>query len=220
VPFDAITKKAVDDYARADLEGDLDDHVQFFSFLANDPALMRRVGEEYFSARYLYKLMEGLRSTDPWARRAQIQLQVQQYASIYEACLHHLLFVTCSEHPEVKNLLQLESLKHYSVSAKLKGELAKVKTSNEQTVVAAVESTFKIFAERVRFEHKAGTAAALGIIEDALAEELKEFYAARNMIHIHAELKKGASWTWELEFAKQAYWRLKKFRDQVLAWSP
>lgn len=50
--------------------------------------------------------------------------------------------------------------------------------------------------EKVRFEHKAEVAVELGIIEAGLATGLKEFYAARNMIHIHAELKKGADWDW------------------------
>ena len=52
---------AVDLYARGDLEGDLQWHIDFFSFLGDNPDLQRRVGEEYYSARYIYKLLEGLR---------------------------------------------------------------------------------------------------------------------------------------------------------------
>ena len=38
------------------------------------------------------------------------------------------------------------------------------------------------------------------------------------MIHIHAELRKGADWAWEIDLALRAYRRLEPFRQQVLAW--
>jgi hypothetical protein len=31
-------------------------------------------------------------------------------------------------------------------------------------------------------------------------------------------LKRGADWAWAIEFARQAYWRLAKFKEQVLFW--
>jgi len=83
MPFSNEVQRSVDEYARADLDGGLSDHVSFFSFLKGDAELQQRVGEEFFSARYIYKLMEGLRIEEDWAKRAQVQLQVQQYASIY-----------------------------------------------------------------------------------------------------------------------------------------
>lgn len=220
MPFDEITQQTVDSYARQDLAGDLNHHIEFFSFLESDPALMQRVGEEYFSARYIYKLLEGLRIEDSWAQRAQVQLQVQQYASIYEACLHHLLFEHCKDRAEVQALLHIPVLKNWSVSKNLQQQLdaAAASDSMGRRIVAAVESTIKLGDTKVRFDSKARAAAAIGIIDESLAEELIEFYAARNMIHIHAELKQGADWRWEIEFARQAYWRLLKFKEQVLAW--
>jgi hypothetical protein len=219
MPFDPAIVSAVDSYARQDLDGDLNNHIEFFSFLADDPELMRRLGEEYYSARYIYKLLEGLRIEDNWARRAQVQLQVQQYASIYEACIHHLLFVRCADHPEVKALLQLPTLKSYSVSQELRNRLAAVRAPQGRQVVAAVEAVITLNDTKVRFDSKARAACAIGIIEEDLMTELIEFYSARNMIHIHAELKRGADWSWEIDFARQAYWRLLKFKQQVLSWA-
>jgi hypothetical protein len=123
MPFDDETQRSVDAYARQDLAGDLNDHIDFFSFLKEDPDLMRRVGEEYFTARYLYKLLEGLRIADTWARRTQVQLQVQQYASIYEACLHHLLFTLCKDRPEVTELLGYYTLRNWSINKDLQRRL-------------------------------------------------------------------------------------------------
>jgi hypothetical protein len=81
-----------------------------------------------------------------------------------------------------------------------------------------VEGTVKIAESKVRFDSKARAATSIGIIEADLADELIQFYAARNMIHIHAELKQGADWEWQIEFARAAYWRLVKFKNQVTEW--
>jgi len=218
VPFRAHTRDLVDRYARGDLAGDLREHVEFFSFLADDQGLMQRVGEEYFSARYIYKLLEGLQLADEWALRAQVQLQVQQYASIYEACIHHLLFTTCAARPEVNRLRRVNTLKEWSVSESLRTQLVDAAADAPGPAVAGFKTSLSIAPEKVRFEHKADLAADFGIIDAGLAAELKEFYAARNMIHIHAELKRGADWDWEIELAKRAYLRLEKFRDQVVSW--
>jgi hypothetical protein len=218
MPFDENTKNEVDRYARADLDGDLRQHIEFFSFLSDNPDLQRRVGEEYFSARYIYKLLEGLRNIDEWARRAQVQLQVQQYASIYEACLHHLLFVTCRDRKEVMALTEVPTLKAWSVRQDLQRKLQEISVSLGRNVVAAVEATIHLEETKVRFDSKARAAVKIGMIDDNLGDELIDFYATRNMIHIHAELKRGADWNWELKYSGQAYWRLKKFKQQIEAW--
>lgn len=83
-------KKSVDEYARKHI-ADEDWHKSFFDFI-DDPKLANRLGEEFLAARYIYKLLEGLEA-DEWLQRAQIRLQILSYASIYEAALHHLLFV-------------------------------------------------------------------------------------------------------------------------------
>jgi hypothetical protein len=211
-------KTAVDLYARGDLEGDLQWHIDFFSFLGDNPDLQRRVGEEYYSARYIYKLLEGLRIDDEWARRAQVQLQVQQYASIYEACLHHLLFTTCHDSEHVTALLQQQGLKPWSVNQELQRRLREVKAPNGRNVVAAIESTFNLEEARVRFDSKAEAATKIGIVDAKLGKELIQFYTARNMIHIHAELKRGADWSWEINFSLKAYRRLLIFKQQVEKW--
>ena len=218
MPLPPEIRDKVDAYARSDLQGDLLDHIAFFDFLSDDAHLQRRVGEEYYTARYVYKFFEGMRIEDEWARRAQIQLQVQQYASIYEACIHHLLFVRAAAEPAVKSLLRIATLKEWCVSGDLRDRLSAIEEPGGRRVVAAIESTVKLAETKVRFDSKARAAAKVGVIDEALATELVQFYAARNMIHIHAELKRGADWSWELEFAKQAYWRLEKFAGQARAW--
>jgi hypothetical protein len=218
MPFTSAIRDAIDKYVQQDLDGDLDSHISYFDFLSLDPDLQRRVGEEYFSARYLYKFFEGMRIPDDWARRAQIQIQVQQYASIYEACLHHLVFARAAPHEATLGLLRIKTLRRWSVSTDLQNQLASLRGPDGREVVAAIESYIRLEESKVRFDSKARAAVEIGIIERSLADELIQFYAARNMIHIHAELKKGADWSWEIEFSKRAYWRLEKFSEQARAW--
>lgn len=66
-------------------------------------------------ARYLYKLLEGVHLDEQWAVSAQARLQVLQYASIYEACLHHVLFELSRHDPRVQQLGKYTSLKPYDV---------------------------------------------------------------------------------------------------------
>ncbi|MEV4421618.1 hypothetical protein AB0L40_16785 [Patulibacter sp. NPDC049589] len=219
MPLDTPLASALDGYARNDLGGDAAWHEAFFAFL-RDPELERRVGQEFFTARYLYKIFEGLRLADQWAIRAQVQLQVQQYASIYEACLHHLLFSELGATEVVRRLLVQPRFLEYPAPQGIRDALAEHGHAQEPPVVAFPASR-KIVPQadtRVRFEHKADAAVALGIIEQDLADELKGFYAARNLIHIHAELAKGQSWEWKLEYAGSAYWRLQALKDQVEEW--
>jgi len=109
-------------------------------------------------------------------------------------------------------------LKQWSVNKDLRDRLAAIAAPGGRRVVAAIESTIKLEETKVRFDSKARAAAVIGIIDEELADELVTFYAARNMIHIHAELKQGTDWSWEIEFARQAYWRLNKFGQQARTW--
>ena len=87
--FPPDVKAAVEEYARAHLPPD-SWYTQFFDFVA-DADLARRLAEEFKAARTVYKLFRGLDAVD-WMQRAEVRIQVLQYASIYEAVLHHILF--------------------------------------------------------------------------------------------------------------------------------
>lgn len=74
MPLPESTRSEVAGYALADLLGDLDWHVSYLDFIGNSD-LCYRLGQEFYAARCLYKLWEGLRIDEPWAR----QVQLQQY---------------------------------------------------------------------------------------------------------------------------------------------
>src|SRR5262245_49198240 len=59
---------------------------------------------------------------------------------------------------------------------------------------------------KLRFETKADTAAAIGLIDRALRDDLVAIFSARNSIHLHAELRKNTRY--ELALSRKAYRRL------------
>ncbi|WP_369054830.1 hypothetical protein [Kineococcus terrestris] len=207
----------MDEYARKDLEGDLQWHVEHFDFIS-DTDLRARLGEEFFAARYLYKLWEGLRLHDAWAARAQVQLQVQQYASIYEACVHHLLFTEAAGSPVVEALTAYETLVERPLPQRLMDKIRALPNDDAHLVVGAVRRRRSLDISKVRFDQKVAAAVQLGIIDQPLADDLVEFYSARNLIHIHAEMKRASERSWEIELSQRAYRRLQPFKAQVVIW--
>ena len=136
---EGIRSQAVE-YARKDLPGDLAWHVDYFNFIG-DLELRKRLGQEFYAARYLYKLWEGLRVDEPWAIQAQVQLQVQQYASIYEAAIHYLLFVEASGEPVVKALPEYRALVKRELPGHIMDRIRKLPQADATDVIGAVYAT-------------------------------------------------------------------------------
>lgn len=204
------------EYARKDLPGDLAWHVEYFDFIS-DTALRDRLGQEFYAARYLYKLWEALRIDEPWAEHAQIQLQVQQYASIYEASIHHLLFVESIGEPAVERLYEYRSLVERKLPGHIMDRIRSLDAEDSAEIVGAVRAVRRTQESKIRFDSKVQAAIELGILTADLGREIGGFYTARNYIHIHAELRQG-DFEWQIAFARDAYRRLRPFKDQVVAW--
>ncbi len=58
----------------------------YFGFI-DEVSLRNHLADAYYQARFLYKMMQGLRLTS-FKKNAIIKFQIQQYASIYEALLN------------------------------------------------------------------------------------------------------------------------------------
>lgn len=188
-------------------------HIAYFDFV-KEPNLEKRLGEEFISTRYIYKLLEGLKA-DEWLLRAQIRLQILSYASIYEAVIHHMLFDRLSTEPEVISLTEFPIKKLLSIPRESLAQLQKHLEHDGKQIIPTYEAVGKTDESKVRFDKKAECAAKLGLIEEWLKDELIEFYEARNAIHIHAEIRK--SLTYQLDLSKRAYWRMQPFKEQVSA---
>ncbi len=215
MPLPPTLAADIDAYAQKHLNGDLEWHIQFFDFLGDDPALQTRLGKEFFAARYVYKLLEGIHVVAGWSLETEVRLQVFQYASIYEASLHHLLFVGHQDSPTVRSRLRYTTLKQYSIPASARRTFREVEdlVHDGRRIIAAFQAESELPESKVRFEDKVGAAVELGLIKHQLGTELVELYAARNAIHIHADLRKARRWG--IEMSRTAYRRLAQFRRQV-----
>ncbi|MDQ0802189.1 hypothetical protein [Arthrobacter sp. SLBN-112] len=125
--FSNDVKTAIEEYVNVHI-GDESWHADYFSFVS-DSTLAARLGEEFNSARYIYKMLEGVGAND-WLQRAQIRIQVLQYASIYEAVLHHILFEDLATDPAVVALTEFPTNKKISIPASSQAQLEN--TSNSQ----------------------------------------------------------------------------------------
>lgn len=188
-------------------------HIAYFDFIG-EPHLAKRLGEEFISIRYVYKLLEGLEANE-WLLRAQIRIQVLSYASIYEAVIHHILFDVLTAQPQVVALTEFPTKKQISIPTASLALLEKYLDHDGKKIIPTYEAIGRTDESKVRFDKKAECAEALGLIEGWLKDELVEFYEARNAIHIHAEIRKSLDY--QLDLSKRAYLRMQPFKDQLVA---
>jgi len=216
MPLHDTIRSNVLDYARSDLPGDLAWHVAYFSFISNEE-LRGRIGQEFYAARCLYKLWEGLRIGEAWATQAQVQLQVQQYASIYEASIHHLLFTEAVDEPVVQRLFEYEALVQRDLPGFIMDKVGGLNYHDAGEIVGAVRAKRRTQESKIRFDRKVEAAVELEILDPELGREIAAFYTARNYIHIHAELS-NKDVEWHVSFARDAYRRLAPFKAQASEW--
>jgi hypothetical protein len=210
--FDPEIKSEIEKYSTAHI-ADIDWHISFFSFVQNDK-LAKRLGEEFLSARVLYKILTGMQA-EGWMKRAQIRGQVFSYASIYEAVIHHLLFDRLATEPQVIALTQFPTKKLISIPKKHEAVLQQYLSHDGKRVIPTFETIGHTDESKVRFDRKAECAVELGFIKRALCDDLVEVYEARNAIHIHAEIRKNLDY--QIHLSKKAYRRMQPFKDQIVA---
>ena len=100
MPFKDELIQQINDYVTGHLPKD-DWYEDYFNFIEDDK-LAERLEKEYKTIRYIYKILEGLKSTDELLL-AQIIIQVTFYTSIYEAMVHYLLFDKLKDQKKLKN---------------------------------------------------------------------------------------------------------------------
>ena len=207
--FTEPIRKAVVEYVERDLPSD-EFYERYFWFIS-DADLRERLEEEFRSARYIYKLLEGLTATD-WLLTAQVKIQILLYASIYEAVLHHVLLQEYTASPEVVALTSYEHRKPINISGDIR-----TKIQNTYKPIGPISvyeiATRSIDERKIVFEDKAETARLLGLIDQSIKDVVCNVYSYRNAIHLHAELRRGIAY--EIEVAKEAYWRLQGFCQQI-----
>ena len=208
MPLNEELRVTIKDYCKRDLPGDLQWHVDQFSFIASEE-LKKRLGRAYYSARYIAKLMEatlaGGDEVHPF-----IKFQIMQYASIYEAVITHLLWGRYISHNEVK---LLQTHKSYKPVAAL-GSKTSMQFEGEYIFTCVYRDT-KTPKNSIPFKDKVDCAVRIGFLEAAYSEDIKKIYELRNLAHIETEAEKQIEV--EIEQAKTGYWRIKPFLEKIIA---
>jgi len=211
MPFKEELITEIDEYVTSHLPKD-DWYENYFSFI-EDRQLAERLEKEYKTIRYIYKILEGLKSTDELLL-AQIRIQVIFYASIYEAMVHYLLFDKLKDREEVKELFFIIMPVEVSIPQHKKVKIIEALEHNGSKILTYEKRKKKTIESKIRFDSKADAMCKIGLIDEKLKKELVKFYEYRNAIHIHAEIKKDIEY--ELTMAIDSYRRFQVFREQIL----
>ncbi len=149
---------------------------EYFSFLG-DEKIQRQLGDAFYQARFLYKLMCGLRL--PLSKqRGVVKFQIVQYASICEAVLDVAILKYFKTEAEEK-LSVTELHKEQNALAK-DVTLSRGKTP----LYVCHEKKKKGDLKRTRVDAKTKFAAEKGLLTQDLKDRLDALYDLRNNIHI------------------------------------
>ncbi len=209
MPFPEPIKTAINDYVEK-YTGDSKFYSEYFWFIS-DTNLRIRLEEEFKSARYVYKLLEGLQAKE-WLLNAEVRIQILLYASIYEAVLHHVLLQDYSNTDAVKNITTYESRERINISGVIKKKIIDAHSPSGDVVVYQIKSAV-VDERKIVFEDKAKAAIDLGLIDQPIYDVIVKIYSLRNAIHLHAELRRNIAY--EIETAKDAYWHLQGFCKRI-----
>lgn len=185
----------------------------YFAFIS-DAELRKRLEDEFRSARYIYKMLEGVQA-EGWKLNAQVRIQILLYASIYEAVLHHVLLSDYKDSSEVAKLMTYRHLKPININQELMGQIREKYSPDNEVKVFQVHTESQQDERKILFEDKAKTAQELGLIDEPMYTVVTEVYSLRNAIHLHAELRREI--TYHLDKSKEAYWKLQGFCHQIAA---
>jgi hypothetical protein len=206
MPLPTSTSEEVLNYCKRDLPDNFEWYRDEFDFVA-DNDLQEELAKAFYSSRYIYKLMEGLAISGN-ELHAHLKFQIMQYASIYEAVINYLLLNRYKEHTSVQTI-QLH--KAYRPIAALASPTKLTYEGNETFI--CLHKDAKTPWTSISFQDKVNAASDIGLIDEQLGEEIKEFYRLRNSVHIEAAAKRGIDY--EVKEAKLAYRRMRPFIDQI-----
>ena len=181
---------------------------QYFSFL-NDPALETHLGDAFYQARFMYKLMSALRL--PLAKQKGIvKFQIVQYASICEAILDTTITTYFKNDAE-----KAFSVSEYRKCSNVVSKSTKITYESAELSLCKLE-TKKGVLKRTRIDKKTEFAVNKGLFSQATKDAVDSLYDLRNNIHI---LKAADSqYTPKLREAKEAFVLMKAFVSEIKAY--
>ena len=205
-----LEKRTIDEifkYVKRDLP---DEDVWFldrFDFI-DDIILREYLAKEFYSARYMNKMMEALNLSE-YELFAHVKFQIIQYASIYEAVICYLLWNRYNEHEAVK---EIEYHSEYRKVGALSSK-TKILYDNEPVILCKLKNNVKTTEYSIKFDDKVDAAVRIGFLDGNYADDIKNIYGLRNNVHIAKAAKE--EFEYEIEQSKLAYRRMMPFIDRI-----
>lgn len=184
-----ILNYLINDYVSAHLASK-EWHEKQFDYLS-DSDLVKRLAEEYLSARYIYKIFTSVNATG-WKRKSQVRVQVLMYASIYEAVIHHILFTQIKNNEivnKIENMIVNTTYKkEYSIPGSSMVLLEKCLKHDRKKIIPCFYAQTKKDITKIRFDEKAYCANKIGIITDELCKDRSSCRATASAISRRTDL--------------------------------
>lgn len=179
--------------------------VSYFSFL-NDTTVEQQLGDAFYQARFMYKLMNALKL--PLAKqRGIVKFQIVQYASICEAILDIAILKFFKE--DAEESFSVTELVKYQNALSSDTKI----TCAGTTLVLCKEKKKKGDLKRTRVDYKTKYAVSKGLITQNTKNAVDNLYDLRNNIHI---LKAANSqYTPKLREAKDAFVLMQDFVNEI-----
>jgi hypothetical protein len=190
-------------YIDRDLPQGLIWYIEQFSFI-EDRKLKEYLANEFYTARYIYKLMEAL-NVKARDLNAHVKFQIIQYASIFESVICYLLWNKYKDHEAVQKIQY--HLEYHPVQALSKK--SRIFFDDEEVYICRLKKDVKTPEYSIKFDDKVNAAVEIGFLKSDLAEDIKQIYKLRNNVHTSKAAK--AQFTFELEQSKKAYLRMEPF---------
>ncbi|UZT82650.1 hypothetical protein [Caproicibacterium sp. BJN0003] len=147
----------------------------YFSFL-HDTNIVKHLGEAFYQARFMYKIMSGLRLSKA-KYYAILKFQIIQYASIYEAILEYTI------EKYFKNDFQKKYLRtEYHLNKSIM-QVLKV-TYKSQNYLPCTKKMVKKPIKLETIDLKTDFAVSKGIISQNTKDKIVSLYRLRNNVHI------------------------------------
>lgn len=177
----------------------------YFSFL-NNKLLEKNLGEAFYQARFLYKIMSALNL--PFAKhKAFLRFQIIQYASICEAILESVI------ERFYKNEFQNKyAINEYAVCKNATSKETKILFEGKPLYLCKIKKK-KADIKRERIDHKTEFAVEHGIISPESKKQFDQLYDSRNNIHILKAINNN--YRPQVKEAKNAFKIMQRFASEV-----
>ena len=177
----------------------------YFDFIS-DHVLGKHLGEAFYQARFLYKIMLALHLPQS-KNKGFVKFQIIQYASICEALLQFVIETKFKEEYTREHVIYDFTLNQNALSK------STAITFEGKDLFLCNRKKKKVDLKRERIDNKIAFCLGKNVISESSASAFQQLYEARNNIHILKAI--NSNYSPKVSEAKSAFILMQKIRDEV-----